>query len=167
MSKCPIYIGVSSPGALISYVTGVPDARQHQPMTNPCENRFVLGQPGDCTNAARNKEKAVRVTTRRLGKSSSQFNRERDTGKVVIRERRMANMTGDEHLIGLLTFKQVFAIGQVPIRERRVNAHVVFLLVAQLPELPLAQAEAPVFLIVRSSIWNPLGMTLDREEMIS
>ncbi|KPV52094.1 hypothetical protein SE17_17495 [Kouleothrix aurantiaca] len=66
-------------------------------------------------------------------------------------------MAGNQDLVGAGAGQHKLAIAQVAGRERRVDAHLVGA-VGQRVEIPLAQAEAPLALIIAGAVGHPIGM---------
>ena len=69
----------------------------------------------------------------------------------------MADVTGDEHLIGTFPGDEALCIGQVPRFKRRIDNRFIQAFL-EIIELILAETESPAFLIIRCLVRNPVGV---------
>src|SRR5690606_13379734 len=87
----------------------------------------------------------------------------RDPRKVVVGERRVAAMARDEDLAVRPSADDVLAVRETPGREGGIDADLVLAVFERL-ELPVRQAEAPVLLVVRGPVRNPVRPIQQRME---
>ena len=156
--------GVASSTSLVRQLPGIAEAGQHQPMSNPVEALLVQRQPGDSPNRAGEEQESVRVSRRCLAEQARKAHRHRDAGQVVVTERGMTRVAREEHFVGLLPWDIALADRHAPVGERRVDADLV-LVVLQLLEEAVAQAEPPVCAVVRGLVRNPIGLIGNGEQV--
>ena len=66
-------------------------------------------------------------------------------------------MAGDQDFFRRLARQKAFTIRQIPTLERGIDANVVFAFVHS-DKLIVRETKSPVFLVVRRTIWNPIGV---------
>ena len=69
----------------------------------------------------------------------------------------MTEIRREEHFVLRVARQDQFAVGQAPVLERAVDAHLI-LLVRQPFLLPLAHTESPALLIIRGHVGNPIRL---------
>ena len=99
-----------------------------------------------------------------LGKKLCQGGRYDQAGEIVIRQRRMTRMARDEHLISGATTDAQFPVRQMTILEGRVDAYFI-VVVFKGKHLIMGQTKSPIFLVVRRSIRNPIGVLGESEQV--
>ena len=158
--------GVSASAFFVIHLSRVADVGDHEPMLDPVRDAFVQCQPGNRADGPRNEDEPVRIAERTAVQVSRKKGAERHSGKIVVANRRVTNVTGDEHLIGTFPGDQALRIGQVPRFERRVDNHFIQTLL-QIIELILAEAKSPALLIVGCLVRNPVGVIGKRIQVLT
>jgi hypothetical protein len=139
---------------------------QHQAVAHPADGIFVAGEPGDGADRDRRKHEAVAVA-RRTARSCERAHvlreqtRHADARQVVVAQRRMAHVGAEQDLVGRLAGHEQFPVRQAAVLERRVDAHLV-LVVGELRELVVAEAEPPVVAVEAAPERDPAGMIRQR-----
>src|SRR5689334_18445314 len=112
---------------------------------------LIARQPGDRANGAWSKKKAIGKFCTQTRHSLRQQRQEGNTRTVIVSQRRMAYMRRKQELIRSLALVHMFAVGQVTIRERRVDHHFVTF-VPEALQRPVGHTKSPVLRIVRGSV---------------
>ena len=73
-------------------------------------------------------------------------------------------MARDQYLVGRTPGQIALSVCQVPIFKSEIDAHLVVAILER-QHLVVGQAESPVFLVVRSSVRNPVRMIGKREQV--
>src|SRR5215510_4266834 len=95
-----IDLGVAAPALLVGQGTGVADAGGGQAVADARGGILVGREPRDRADGSRNEEETVRVPPRYRREQLRQSRQERDSGEVVVCQRRMAAVSGEEDLVG-------------------------------------------------------------------
>ena len=154
MSHHPVDLRVAASALFVRQPARVAGAGQHQPVLDPFHPLRVAGQPGDRPDGAGRVDEPVGVVRRLLRQRPGQVRRHRDARQVVVGQRRVADMAGDDHLVGDLTGDHVLGVGEVAVRECGVDAHLV-VAVRQRVQGLLGQAESPLRLVVARAVRHP------------
>ena len=85
--------------AFVVELTGISDAGDDQTVPDAGSAALVAAQPCDCPDRAGNKQEAVRVAELERREKLRQVSGERHAGQIVVAERRMAGVTGEEKLL--------------------------------------------------------------------
>src|SRR5437764_3215349 len=85
-------------------------------MFNPVETGLVAGKPRDRSDRCRKKEKAIAEPPSSTGLPHRQRGHDRNSRKIVVGETRVADVTGNQHLVRRFTGKKELAVGE---RSRR------------------------------------------------
>ncbi len=157
MPQHPVDLRVAAPALLVRQPAPVAGAGQHQPVPDPLDPFRVAGQPGDRPDGAGREDEPVGVVGSVLRQCPRQEHRHRDARQVVVGQRRVADVAGDDHLVGDLPGDDVLGVGEVAVRERGVDAHLVVALGQPVQGL-LGQAEPPVGRVVAGAVRHPGGV---------
>src|SRR6266850_1931922 len=149
-------LGVSASAFLVIHLAGIADIGDDQPMLYPAYRTFVQCQPGNRANRSWNKDESVGIPKPAVLQGPCQEGVEGDPGEIIVTNRRMADVTGDEHLIRTLSGDEALCICQASRFKRRVDNHIIQALL-EIIELILAEAESPALLIVRCLVRDPVG----------
>ena len=114
MAEGPVNVGVSPPTLLVRVPAGIAEAGQYNTVFDSGDGGFVPAEPGDRSDGARNEEKPVREAPRHRHEVPREDCGNGQAGEVVVAERRMTGMTGDEHFILDISGKVLFAIHEIP-----------------------------------------------------
>lgn len=160
---------VAPPAPLVRQLPRVARAGEHQPVPHhspssrlrssrgcPIHPLPVAGQPGDRADGARREDEPVGVVRRPLGQLPGQEDRDRDAGQVVVGQRRVAGVAGDDHLVRDLPGDHVLGVGEVAVGEGGVDAHLVLAVRHRVQGL-LGQAEPPLRLVVTGAVGTQDG----------
>ena len=106
-------LGVAAPAPLVGEPAGVADAGDDQAVGDPPRALLVAGEPGDGADRARDEEEAVRVAQRRVraGRRAS-VGAQHHAREVVVGERRMAAVGGDQDLVARRAGEHELAVGE-------------------------------------------------------
>ncbi len=126
MRRCPVNLRVSPAALLVVESARISNAGQNQTVADARGGFLISRQPGDGPDRAGNEQKPIGITKIASGKKLGQKGRDRQSGKIVIRERRMAGMAGNQNLVAGPAGQIALAVGQVPVFESGVDAHFVF-----------------------------------------
>ncbi len=74
-------------------------------------------------------------------------------------------MARNQHFVPRLSWQEIFAVRQMTVFQRRINANFV-LLVLHSRDLLFRQAESPALLVVRRPVRNPIRMRRQRKEVL-
>lgn len=124
-------------------------------MLDPVHPLLVAGEPGDRADGAGREDEPVGVVRRLLRQRPGQERRHRDAGQVVVGQRRVADVAGDDHLVGDLPGDHVLGVGEVAVLQRGVDAHLVVAFGHRVQGV-LRQAEPPLRLVVTGAVRNPV-----------
>ncbi len=111
-------------------------------MLDTANRGLIQGQPGDRADRARHEQKPVGIAQVPVSQILRQCRRDCDPRKIVVSERRMADVTRDEHLICGIACQTQLTIGQMARFQNRVDANFVFVLL-QRNQLVMSDAESP------------------------
>src|SRR5690349_6147278 len=95
----------------------------------------------------------------------SQGRGDRAARQIVVAQRGMTNVTGNEYFLGRASGNQQLAVGKVAVGERRVDAHFVFV-VGQSRKLIVGKAKSPGGTVVGRTIGDPLRVIRIREQVL-
>ena len=157
-------VGVAAPALLVGERSGVPDARDHQTVTDAPDVLLVAREPDDRADGAGDEQQPVRVAERAGAEQTAERGEHRDPGQVVVRQRRMADMGREEHLFVARSGNEHFAVGERAGLERRVDADLV-VTVLEPEQVVVGEAEAPALLVVRRAVGDEVGTVGQREEV--
>src|SRR5215472_16705380 len=90
---------VSSPALFVMETTGITDAGQYETVTDSSGDVLVCCEPGNRSNGARNKEESIGILVVPAGQKLSQKRCDGQPGKIVVGERWVAGVTGNQNLI--------------------------------------------------------------------
>ena len=161
----PVDVGIAPAAALVVVLAAIAHTRDHHPMGHTPRHVLPLRQPADGADGGRNEDEAVGVAT--TGQCSQRLRQPGGGGnarQVVVGQRGVADVGGDEHLLGAVTGQDAFAEGHRPLHEIGIDTDLVGAGLQRL-QLPVGQAEAPVTLEVLRAIGNPVRPVGQREEM--
>ena len=86
---------------------------------------FIMSEPGNRTNSSRNEQKAVRQFTADAGQKFCQLGHKGHAGEIIIAERRVAGVAGEQHFLAALAGEEIFPVSKRAIFEAGVDAHFV------------------------------------------
>ena len=106
------------------------------------------------------------MAQRTLEQLTREHRGDRDAGKVVVRERGVADVGRHDHIALVRALDRELGVGEMARLERRVDHHLV---VARLQrqELAVREAEAPGAAVVRRPIWDDVGLIGQRVEPLA
>ena len=110
---CEIYVGITTPAALVGQVPAIADTRERQAVCDPIEPVAVLVQPCERPDRPRGEEEAVRVPKPSLHQLLREHRRNDDPREVVVGERGVAYIGRDQDLAVPSTLDQVLGVGEV------------------------------------------------------
>src|SRR6202020_1266603 len=87
-----------------------------------------------------------------------------DARKIVIRQRRVASMAGNQDLVARSARNVTLRISQMTIFEIGIDTNFI-LAVLEIFHLTVRQTKSPGFLVIGSSIGYPIGPLGNREQM--
>ena len=151
-----VYHGIPSPALLVGNAPGVTDA-EGKAVDDPSNFGFVADEPGQRRNRTGDQEKAIAVARPKHLDIARQHRRNGNAREIVIGKRGVADMAGEEDCVLGLTWDQQLAIGEMARRQIGVDDHTVAL-VTQARHLAVGEAEAPVFRVIGSAVWNPVRL---------
>ena len=135
-------------------------------MPDAVEFVAIAIEPAERAERARAPEQAEGMCQRLVGQRLRERPEQHDAGEVVVGERRMAHVRGEQEL-GVARAGEVdLARRQRAVLERRVDDDVVVAVLERL-ELPPAHAEPPLLLPVRRPVGDQLGVVRVREDVIA
>ena len=79
-------VGVAAPALLVGEGSGVPDARDHQTVTDAPDVLLVASEPDDRADGAGYEQQPVRVAERSGAEQTPESREHRDPGEVVVRQ---------------------------------------------------------------------------------
>src|SRR2546423_4014865 len=164
MTRSSVSQRVTALAAFVSKAAAVTETAQHQTALDSVDTHRVVREPGDRSDRSRNKEEAIAQSPWTFGESAREIGSDRHPGQVVVRQRRMAAVTGEQNFVGALSRQVQLSPIQMSWRERTVDADVVNV-VRQIHKVSVRETEAPAFPIVRSAIRNPVWPFRQREEV--
>src|SRR6266581_9386480 len=94
-------------------------------MLYPVCRIFVQCQPSNCADRSWDKDESVGIPEPAVPQGPRKEGAESDPGEIVVANRRMTDVTGDEHLIKTLPRDEALCVGQAPRFKRRVDNHLV------------------------------------------
>ncbi len=144
---------VSAPAFLVRRPAAVSDHGNDEPVLDACGAVLVAGEPGDCADRAGREQKPVAVSRSPARQAFGEMRQQRDARTIVVRERGMADVGGQQEFVFRLSFVEIFAVGEMPVGQARVD-HDLVGLVPQRFEAADAACRTPNF---------PHSRTSDRE----
>src|SRR5712691_10118905 len=108
---------ITPPAPLVRRAAAIAHAREDEAVLDPGHAGAVLAQPSDRADRARHEQEPIRQPPRLLRQRSRLKCRDRDTRKIVVRERGMADMSRDQNLVVLLSLEVILAVGELPVLE--------------------------------------------------
>src|SRR5439155_2880047 len=95
----PVDLRIAAAALLVVKTTRVADTGQYQTMLDACGFLSVAGKPGDCPDGCWDEQKPVRVPSLSLPHGVGEKRRHRHAGQIVITERRVTDMRGDQDFV--------------------------------------------------------------------
>src|SRR6266404_1200383 len=157
VSRRTVYQSGSPTTAFISGGSAVSQTGQHQAVTNPTCLRLVSGEPGYGPDRARDEEKAESVLELLVGKMAGEKRSHGHAGEIVVRERWMAAVDTDQNFVSRCSRQDAFPVRQMARSKGGIDADLV-LAIGHLLQRSVRQAEAPLFGVVRGTIWNDIRL---------
>jgi hypothetical protein len=121
----PVDFGRSTSAALVRGATRVTDASQDQTVFHSIDRRLVSRQPGDRPDCPRHEHEAVGMVMMTALKVLRHIDGSGDARQIVVAERGVTAVTRDENLVITCSFEKGFAVRQVTVDQRAVDAHLV------------------------------------------
>src|SRR5271166_3735901 len=120
-------------------------------MFDPRQFRFVQRKPSDRADRTGDPYEAVGVTQGKAPQKACQTRRNRHAREVIIAERWMAGMAGNQDLVVGRALNPILPVRQVPGSQSRVYANLVLSL-SHAVQMRFAQAKSPGLPVVRSAV---------------
>src|SRR5215471_9290606 len=114
-----IDLSISAAALLIVELALVANAGQNQAVANSRRGRLVPSEPSDCPDGSRNEQEPVGVAKILFGKILRQEGSNGEARKIVIGQRGMTDMAGNEHLVRGTSRQVAFPKRQVTVLEGR------------------------------------------------
>src|SRR5262249_9968378 len=114
-SHCSIDLRISATAPLVRNVASIAHASENKTMLDERNLFLVQGQPGYRSDRGGNKKESVGVPQSESRESLGQGHCESDPRKVIVAERRVTDMAGDQDLLFRLTFDEHLPICQMAI----------------------------------------------------
>ena len=151
-----VYHGNPSPALLVGNAPGITEA-EGKAVDDPSNFGFVADEPGQRRYRPGDQENAIAVSRPKRLDIARQHRRNGNGREIVIGKRGMASMAGEEDCVIGFTWDQQLVIAEMATHQIGVEDHTVAL-VTQARHLTVCEAEAPVFRVIGSAIWNPVGL---------
>ena len=90
---------VAAPAFLIGRPAAIADAGDGEAMLDEANRRFVAGEPGDGADGAGREQEAVAEARVPASEMSCQQRQERQTGAIVVGQRGVADMGGEQEFV--------------------------------------------------------------------
>ena len=98
VSGCAVDRGVAAPASLVAQGARVADAGDDEPVPDAVERVAVAIEPAERAERARAPEQAEGMCQRLVGQRLRERPEQHDAGEVVVGERRMAHVRGEQEL---------------------------------------------------------------------
>src|SRR5436853_7329325 len=99
MSHRAIDISIAPAALLVMKSARIADARQNQTMLDPSRRLAILREPRDRADSCRQEYESIRVPKIFAGEELRESHRHSYARQIVIRQRWMANVARDPHLV--------------------------------------------------------------------
>ena len=142
---------------LVSWPAAISDHGDNEPVLDLRYMRFVAGEQCDGPDRARHEQKSIAESRPHADHPLGEMGQQRDARTIVVGQRGMADMDGQQKFIVRFSLMQILAIGQMAICKARVDDHLISL-VAQRLELSMGQAKCPIFRVIGRSIRDEIGL---------
>ena len=165
MGDCPIYVRVSPAALLVGGFSRITHAGRHQTVLYFVDPFFIQAEPCNGTDRSGNKKKSVGIAPWTCTQMFGQKSYHRHAGEVVVTERGMAGVTGDQDLVFLLSGEIILSIGEVAWFQGTVDADLIAVIL-HFQKIVMTQAESPGFLVIGGTVGNPVRMLRKGKEMV-